>query len=238
MKERNTLIDASVIAALVSGIFMLANTFLSKDFDHSKTKPAEDMPIQTKTVAVTEARTTPESTEQPAAKITSIKTLAPTPFASMVSPISEKTNSKNAMEASSQAEETSTPCGRAEALLGLYQGSAYNKTANQSGKIALQIDSVDADTCQSTLKFDSSEGLNGAGALLGEVDNTGKGRYKGYLYLSNIGYNMPVGTVELNIAKKGDHLAAQYRILPLNGNLSVAQFGVMNLERLSRLAAY
>jgi len=234
MKERNPLIDASVIAALVSGIFMLANTFLSKDFEHAKPKPTDDLPVQTKTVAVTEARTAPVSTEQPATN----KALAPTPFANVVSPISEKMDQKNALEASTQAEETSTPCGRAEALLGLYQGSAYNKTANQSGKIALNIDSVDVDTCQSTLKFDSSEGLNGSGALLGEVDNAGKGRYKGYLYLNNMGYSVPVGTVELNIAKKGNHLAAQYRILPLNGNLSVAQFGVMNLERMSRLAAY
>ena len=231
MKERNTLIDASVIAALVSGIFMLANTFLSKDFDHAKPKPTDDLPVQTKTVAVTEARTASESTEQPAIN----KTMAPTPFASAVSLVSEKTGPKNVP---TQAEETSTPCARAEALLGLYQGSAYNKTANQSGKIALNIDSVDADTCQSTLKFDSSEGLNGAGALLGEVDNTGKGRYRGYLYLNNMGYSVPVGTVELNIAKKRDHLTAQYRILPLNGNLSVAQFGVMNLERMSRLAEY
>ena len=64
---------------------------------------------------------------------------------------------------------------------GHYTGTALNTTANQRGKVVLDLYDLDASSGRVRAYFAASEGLEGEAWLEGRIDKTGELRLKGAL---------------------------------------------------------
>ena len=63
--------------------------------------------------------------------------------------------------------------------IGRYEGQAQNATRNQTGKVVVEIQSIDAATGAVVAHFTATDGLTGSGDLTGKIDATGVLRLAG-----------------------------------------------------------
>jgi hypothetical protein len=87
--------------------------------------------------------------------------------------------------------------------VGRYEGLAFNTTRNQTGKVSIEIQTIDSATGAVAARFTASEGLTGAGDLSGKIDAAGVLRLSG-----------TVGDWKITLAAKvkADEIKANYKL--------------------------
>lgn len=87
--------------------------------------------------------------------------------------------------------------------VGRYEGSAFNQTRNATGKIMMEVKSIDAATGAVNVHFEASDGLSGSGDLTGKIDAAGVLRASG---------SIGVWRITLAGKVKGDEIKANYKL--------------------------